>query len=139
MLGALVAAALLGAQSVPERCAVIVPHPGGTGFTHYPAPGYTVANAVPPLSLPEGLGAVEQIICGRETLAFTDNDFRVVFGLGVPMAIGAEDVLGLLEMVDGQFRFTLLQGELSSAQAAVVQAALERGQLLEEAERAGSD
>ena len=129
MIATVLALMIAGAQAVPEQCSVIIPHPGGSGFTHQPAPGYSVANATPPLALPSGFSDVQSIACARESLVITDNDFRVVLDLGVPMMIGAEGLIGSLEMSEGQFRFRLIRGVFSEAQAEVVQRALDRGQL----------
>jgi hypothetical protein len=82
------------------------------------------------MRLPEGLTEVEALMCARSSLVLTDNDFRVVTGLRVPIFIDAEGVMGTLEIVDGRFRFDMIRGELSAAQQAVVQAALDRGQAL---------
>ena len=130
MIKIVLALTLATAQTVPEQCSVIIPHPGGSGFTHQPAPGYSVANATPPLALPAGFSDVQSIACARQSLVITDNDFRVVLDLGVPMMIGAEGLIGSLEIAEGQFQFRLIRGELSEAQAAIVQVALDRGQLL---------
>lgn len=130
MLASFLALTLLTAQAVPEQCSVIIRHPSGSGFTHQPVPGYSVANATPPLRLPDGYAEVETLVCARPTLVITDNDFRVVLELGVPMMIGAGGVFGSLEMVDGRFRFDLVKGELNSAQKETVQTALNRGQEL---------
>jgi hypothetical protein len=121
---------IAASQGVSEQCSVIIPHPGGSGYTHQPAPGYSVANARAPLAFPDGFDDVQSIVCRRDSLVFTDNDFRVVVDLGVPMNIGAEGVIGVLEIVEGQFRFRLIRGEYSEAQAVAVQAALNRGQRL---------
>jgi len=130
MIGTVLAMMLAATQAVPEQCSVIVPHSSGSGFTHQPAPGYSVANATTPLALPAGFSDVQSVACARESLVITDNDFRVVLDLGVPMMIGAEGLIGSLEIVEGQFRFRLIRGEFSEAQAEVVQRALDRGQLL---------
>ena len=130
MIATVLALMIAAAQAVPEQCSVIIPHPSGSGFTHQPAAGYSVANATPPLALPAGFSDVQSVACARESLVITDNDFRVVLDLGVPMMIGAEGVIGSLEIIEGQFRFRLIRGEFSEAQSVVVQAALDRGQLL---------
>jgi hypothetical protein len=130
MVGSLFALTLLMAQAVPEQCSVIIPHPGGSGVTYQPATGYSVANATPPLAMPQGFSDVQAIACARQTLAITDNDFRVVLDLGVPMMIGAEGLIGSLELAEGQFQFRLIRGTFSEAQAGTVQTALDLGQLL---------
>ena len=88
------------------------------------------------LKLPSGFENANAVACARETLVITDNDFRVPLELGMPMYIGGDGAMGVLEIADGQFQFRLLRGELSEAQQAAVAAALDRGQLLAR-ERAG--
>jgi len=130
MISAIVAIALMAPQAVQEQCSVIIQHPSGSGFTHQPAPGYSIANAMPPLRLPEGFENVKMLACARQDLVITDNDFRIVLEHQTPVMIGGGGVLGTLEMQDGRFRFRLSRGELTAAQQAVVEAALDRGQTL---------
>lgn len=137
MISALFAIALMGPQSVPEQCSVIIPHPSGSGFTHQPAPGYSVANATPPLRLPEGFENVQMLACARQDLVITDNDFRIVLEHEVPVMIAGAGVRGTLELVEGRFRFRVTGGALTPAQQGLVDAALDRGQRL--ADRAATD
>ncbi len=130
MIAALFAMALLAPQAVQEECSVIIPHPSGSGFTYQLTPGYSVANATPPLRLPEGVKDVKLLACARDDLVLTDNDFRIVLEQQVPIMIRADGIVGTLEMQDGRFRFSLSEGELTAAQQAIVEEALDRGQRL---------
>ena len=136
MLG-LVLSMLLATAEAPERCSVIIPHPSGSGFTHQPVPGYSVAEAIPPLALPEGYPEALSILCARDSFFISDNDFRVVLDLGISMMVGGDDLFGTLEFVDGRFRFTALQGEATAEQQAMIQAAMNRGQQMAPARPAG--
>ena len=128
MIGAIFAVVMVTQQAVPKQCSVIIPHPGGSGFTHQPAPGYSVANATPPLRLPEGFENVIMLACARQNLVITDNDFRIVLEHDVPLMIAGAGVRGTLELVEGQVRFRVSGGALTAAQQDLVDAALERGQ-----------
>ena len=130
MIAALLAIAFLAPQAIEEDCSVIIPHPSGSGFTYQLTPGYSVANATPPLKLPEGFENVKLLACARADFVLTDNDFRIVLEQHVPIMIRADGVVGTLEMQDGRFRFSLSQGELTAAQQVVLEAALDRGQRL---------
>jgi len=126
MIGVLLSLAL--AQTAPEMCSVIVPHPGGEGFTHYPVPGYKVEDAVPPLSLPEGHPDTVMIACVRDTLVPVDNDFRVLADLGVPMMLSDGSTTIRLEFVEGRFRYRVVSGEIPETRVPALEAALDRGQ-----------
>ncbi len=111
-----------------EQCSVIIPHPSGQGVTYQPVAGYSVQNSDLPLRFPPGFDGVQAIVCARPNLVISDNDFRVVVDLGVPMMIGARGVIGSLEISNGRMRFRVIQGELTAAEAEMVQQALDRGQ-----------
>lgn len=138
MIGILLSLAL--AQSAPEMCSVIVPHPEGEGFTHYPVPEYKVETAVPPLSLPEGHPDTVMIVCVRDTLVPVDNDFRVLDDLGVPMMLADDSATVRLELADGRYRYHVVRGELSETLKPAMEAALDRGQqFLAAREQSGTD
>ena len=126
MIGILLSLAL--ANTAPETCSVIVPHPSGQGFTHYPVLEYRVETAVPPLSLPDGHPDTVMLACVRDSLVPVDNDFRVLVDLGVPMMLSDGTATIGLDFVDGRFRYRVVKGDLPEALVPAVEAALDRGQ-----------
>jgi hypothetical protein len=122
------------AQGLVERCGFLVRD--GEEFRFEVRPGFSVANATHPLTLPEGFDRIAGVVCGRVALRFEENDYRVITDLSVPFNLTSDDGrLIVLEMSEGQFRARMLVGELTEEEAVEVQAALHRAQLATQAEQ----
>jgi hypothetical protein len=103
--------------SFTERCSVIAKVLGEDPpkFVLGDAPSLILATESGPfkMTMPSGYEAVS-VICGRLDIVPAPNDYKaVVSGLSVrivDVGAGHPDRMGLLEMADGQFRFTIEKG-----------------------------
>lgn len=116
------------APGFTERCGVITTV-DGVARTDL-ITGYSIAAATPPLHLPEGHEQARAVICARSIFLFTDNDFRVVFGLSRPFYLAVGERVLVLEMTGGHFRARTVRGQLTPDEVPSLQAALDRAQEL---------
>jgi len=114
------------ADPLTERCAVMVQSEAGIR-TDFVA-GFAVIGATPPLQLPAGYDQAAAIMCDRSVLIISDDDYRVITDLAVPLYISSAGRTIVLEISNGQFRARTVRGELTETEIAAVQAALNRAQ-----------
>jgi hypothetical protein len=129
---AVVGGAPTAAAQSAEACSVMVRADGG--MRTEPAGGYFITGAAPPLRLPEGHTNVAALVCDRATLTIGDNDYRVLTDLEIPLFVRSDDRILALEMVHGQFRIRLDEGDLTEDEVTSIQTALDRAQSLVQGE-----
>ena len=115
--------------SAAERCGVLFETPGGK-IEHKVLPHLSVAGlpSEEAFALPEGAPPkVRSIQCGREAIVPGPNDHKPIQA-GYPLSIVATGRVGVLEAVNGQLRFRMLEGEMTEAESELVQQAINAAQ-----------
>ena len=112
-----------------ERCAVLFETSEGK-IQHQTLPSLSVAElaseqafALPVDAPPE----VRSIQCGRETIVPGINDYKPLQA-GYPLSIVAAGRVGVLEAINGQLRFRMLEGEMTVVESELVQRAINAAQ-----------
>ncbi|MBX3477161.1 MAG: hypothetical protein KF910_06120 [Brevundimonas sp.] len=83
------------------------------------------AGEVPPQPDDVGIGA---IVCERENLVPQSGDEQILSRLGLPLYIAAGERVGVLEALDGQLTFRVLEGELAEDEVPAMMAFLNTAQ-----------
>lgn len=110
------------AAEATERCGVLIQD--GEVVRNQLLPGFSVREAELPVRLPMSLEGVQGVICGRDTLQLSDNDYRVVTDLAVPLYVTSGDRVIVLEISSGQFRARTVRGQLNEQETHQLQEAL---------------
>ena len=122
---------LASATTVLEKCAVLFEAPSG-GIKHAFLPSLHILSLAPnatfslPSDAPPNVKAVQ---CGRQSLGPSQYDYKVL-AAGYPLNIVTDKRLGVLEIVKGQLRFRMLDGEMSESEIKHVERFLNESQPL---------
>ncbi|AOH36487.1 hypothetical protein BGP89_09055 [Luteimonas sp. JM171] len=112
-----------------ERCAVLFETSEGK-IEHQTLPLLSVAGLaseqafVLPVDAPP---EVRSIQCGREAIVPGINDHKPLQA-GYPLSIVAAGRVGVLEAINGQLRFRMLEGEMTEVESELVQQAINAAQ-----------
>ncbi|MFA5633489.1 MAG: hypothetical protein WC997_18530 [Porticoccaceae bacterium] len=117
------------ASNAAEHCAVLFETPGGKierkVLPHLSVAGLASEDA---FALPEDAPPkVRSVQCGREAIVPGPNDHKPLQA-GYPLSIVATGRVGVLEAVNGQLRFRMLEGEMTEAESELVQRAINAAQ-----------
>jgi len=121
--------ALYGAASAAERCSVIYETSDGS-LKHMVLPSLSVEGLArdEPFRLPnDSPPNVKSVMCGRDSLVPGLNDYKVLRAK-LTMGVVADTRVAVLEMVNGQLRFRVIDGKMSPQEMERTQAVLNAGQ-----------
>ena len=129
LLAFLFGLSLASSSNASERCAVLFQTPDGQ-IEHKELATLSLANLAPeaqftlPHEAPENVKSVQ---CGRSTLVPGPNDHKPLLA-GYPLSIVSDGRVGVLEAVNGQLRFRMLEGEMSASESEQAQTTLNAAQ-----------
>ncbi|MEG3158228.1 hypothetical protein ACKVMH_10120 [Lysobacter zhanggongensis] len=114
-----------------EKCAVLFETPSGEIKQAF-LPSLQVLSLAPDATFslpPDAPPNVKAVQCGRHSLGPSQHDYKVL-AAGYPFNIVADQRVGVLEIVKGQLRFRMLDGEMNESEIEHVQAFLNESQPL---------
>jgi hypothetical protein len=119
---------IASAQST-ERCAVVFQGASGK-LEHQVLPSLKVLSLAPSETFalpPDAPTTVKVVQCGRPSLVPAEGDYKVL-AAGFPLAIVADDRVGVLEMEEGKLRFNMINGEMKESEIPGIQEFLNKSQ-----------
>jgi len=120
---------LPGIGAAEERCGVVYKsQEGHIEFKVMSALSVSQLPAEQPFVLPAGTPqGVVWIQCGRNALALSTNDYKYALA-GYVLSIVAQGRVGVLEVVNGQLQFRMLEGTMMKPESEAIAAALHTAQ-----------
>ena len=92
--------------------------------------GFGVMSAPSPMVLPSAFAGAEALVCRRDTLFMSDNDYRVLTELSIPFAFGDGDRVVWLYVRTMRFLMHMDDGELTPPERDQIERALARAQTI---------
>ena len=120
------------ANNDQPNCRALIEDENGE-FRHINAPTIDLSKGTD-FKLPDNLINASSIICDRPTLETKVNDFLVVSSGNKPIFLFGQEAKIVLEMVNGQFRMRVVEGNLGTEQINIAQNAMNEAQLIVQGE-----
>ena len=115
-----------------SNCRVLIEHKDGE-IEHVKAPTIDLSKGEK-FILPDNLVEASSIVCERPNLVAKTSDFLVVSSAERPVYLTGEEAKIVIEMVNGQFRLRVIDGELNEEQISLLQTAMNEAQLIVQGE-----
>ena len=119
-------------QAIHSNCKVAIESTDGD-IKFIDAPTLDISKGAS-FRLPTGLSDTSSILCSRSNLILKTTDFLVVMAQEKPLMLFGEEAKVVIEMVNGQFRMRVLDGELSEQQIGAAQNAMNEAQSISQSE-----
>lgn len=111
-----------------ESCVAMVQ--GDSGVHTVQIPSFAVAGTTEPLALPADAVGASAIMCVRQSLSMSDEDYRVLTQLHLPFAFSDGERVVWLYVEDERLLMHMDDGVLSSDERAQIEAAIARAQAI---------
>ena len=120
------------ANSNQSDCRILIENENGE-FRHINAPTVDLSKGAD-FKLPDTLINASSIMCSRQNLETKVNDFLVVNSANKPLMLFGQEAKIVIEMVNGQFRMRVIEGNLEPEQINIAQNAMNEAQLIVQGE-----